>query len=222
MRWSFLLLLILNLFYAIWHQQQRAAPVQPTASRAPLSGASDIRLLHEWGSSQPAPVPSAQRDCTLLGSYPDRQGAAALQQRLRAMDVSSEIVAIDSAGNSDFWVYLAPLSSAEASLRQLRELHARHLEGYLIPEGDLAYGISLGIFPQQSAATALMQQMQAAGYEPRLRELPHAQRSFWLSVAPESERLVTPSLIDGLSKQFAGLAVDRQPCPGIASAGRFE
>lgn len=221
MRWMFLWLVVLNLFYYVWHQQQ--APLRVTEI-APLNMAQDskrdIRLLSE--SSVPprreiAEVQPVEAVCLFLGSFELMADASAVEQRLLSLDIQSRVQSMDAAAGIDFWVYLPPLASRQASLRQLRELQARKIDSYIITQGDLANGISLGIFPRSDSAQSVMQRLRDAGYEPSLRELTRAHRSFWVRISPQSRRLADDSLLQRLAFDFKGLEQQLMPCEGVAS-----
>ncbi|OEC32524.1 hypothetical protein SAMN05216600_108210 [Pseudomonas cuatrocienegasensis] len=221
MRWMFLLLLVLNGFYYVWHQQQ--APLR-AKEIAPLVLAKeekrDIRLLSE--SDVPARraqsvAPVAEAVCLFLGSFEQEQQARLVEQRLLSLDIRSRVQSIDAAAGMDYWVYLAPLGSRQASLRQLRELQARKIDSYIITQGDLANGISLGIFPRNDSAQSVMQRLRSAGYEPQIRELTRAHRNYWVRIAPESRRLADEPLLERLAFDFKGLQHQLMPCEGVAT-----
>ncbi|HEX5843287.1 MAG TPA: SPOR domain-containing protein [Pseudomonas sp.] len=221
MRWMFLWLIVLNLFYYVWHQQQ--APLRVTEI-APLDmareGKRDIRLLSESGAPvrrEAADTAEVEAVCLFLGSFEQMAEASAVEQRLLSLDIRSNVQSVDAAAGVDYWVYLPPLASRQASLRQLRELQARKIDSYIITQGDLANGISLGIFPRNDSADGVMQRLRDAGYEPALRELTRAHRSFWVRVAPESRRLAGDQLLQRLAFDFKGLQQQLMPCEGVAS-----
>jgi cell division septation protein DedD len=223
MRWFFLLLLVLNLFYYVWHQQQtplRAKEVPPMAQYQGVQ--QGIRLLDASDRAkirpEPAEVGGAVMDqtCLFLGSFQQEDAARQVEQRLMALDIEAQVRSVDAAAGLDYWVYLAPLASRQASLRQLKELQARKIDSYIITQGDLANGISLGIFPRSDSAESVMQRLRDAGYEPLLRELPRAQRSFWVRVAPESRRLAD-DVLQQLAADFKDLQHQIMPCESVAS-----
>ncbi|VFS74872.1 sporulation protein [Pseudomonas aeruginosa] len=117
----------------------------------------------------------------------------------------------------DYWVYLPPLASREAALRQLKELQARNIDSYLIGEGVLANGISLGMFSARDSAESAQARLKTAGYEAELKELPRGQRDFWVRVAPGSRRLVDEQLLQELARDFKGLQHQIMSCKGVAS-----
>lgn len=226
MRWLFLLLLVLNLFYYVWHQQQAPMRAKEVAPLALLSrGEGDIRLLSESQPPLPREQPRASAEesvCLFLGSFEQKTAAAVLEQRLISLDIRSSVQAVDAAAGVDYWVYLPPLSSRQASLRQLKELQARKIDSYIIAEGDLANGISLGIFPRRDSAQSVVERLRGAGYEPLLKELSRAERSYWVRIAPESRRLAEDSLLERLALDFNGLEHQIKPCESIATSSRID
>ena len=225
MRWFFLLLLVLNLFYYVWHQQQAPLRVKEVESFSLYQGArQNIRLVSEADVARVpvdsgAQVVSSEAVCLYLGSFEQEAEALALEQRLLSLDIQSGVRSIDAAAGVDYWVYLVPLASRQASLRQLKELQARKIDSYIIGQGDLANGISLGIFPRSDSAESVMQRLREAGYEPMLRELSRAHRAYWVRIAPESRRLASDALLESLARDFERLEHQLMPCEGVASAG---
>jgi hypothetical protein len=223
MRWSFLLLLVLNLFYYVWHQQQaplRVKEIQPVSLYR--GSQHDIQLVSE-AASPPLSVTSVTAEsvqsstCLFLGGFEREVVAREVEQRLLSTDIKAEVEIADAASGLDFWVYLAPLASRQASLRQLKELQARKIDSFIISEGDLVNGISLGIFPRNDSAQSVMQRLREAGYEPLLRELARAHRNYWVKVAPQSRILLSEVLLERLAEDFSGLEHQLKPCEGLAA-----
>lgn len=224
MRWFFLFLLALNVFYYVWHQQQ--APLRPKEI-APLSlfhgEQKNIRLLSESSEvpqrrqAEERPAPAAVSACVFLGSFQSEERARQLVQRLLSLDVQASVQTVDAAAGVDYWVYLPPLASRQASLWQLRELQARKIDSYIITEGDLTDGISLGIFQRKDSADSVVERLKSAGYDALVRELARSQHDYWAQVAPESARLVDDSVVRQLTVDFAELQKQTMPCKGVAS-----
>ena len=222
MRWSLLLLIVLNLFYYVWQQQR--APIK-AVEVAPLeqyqARQQDIRLLSESPGGAVSAVPQddtnlVESTCMFLGSFETNAAAETLRQRLVGLDVESEVKSFAAAAELDYWVYLPPLASRDASLRQLKELQARQIDSFIIADGDLSNGISLGIFPRYESAASVMTRLTDAGYEPALRKLPRERRTFWVRIAPTSLRLVDESLLARLAESFNDLGHELKPCEVVA------
>jgi len=110
MRWFFLLLVMLNVFYYVWHQQE--APLRPKEV-VPLSqfkGAQqDIRLLSESGA-QPSESPLRQPDnqCLYLGGGVAQNEARTIEQRLTSLDIRTRFgKRLDDMG-AIYWLKVEP------------------------------------------------------------------------------------------------------------------
>ncbi|MBV7555636.1 hypothetical protein KW841_25125 [Pseudomonas sp. PDM28] len=124
MRWLFLLLLVLNGFYYVWHQQEaplRAKDVTPLSLYR--GSQQDIRLLSEAGdaSKDKAKAVSPDNGCLYLGGYTRQESAQAVERRLSGMEVKYQSLprVSESAG---YWVRIAP-----ESRRWLDELQLQNL-----------------------------------------------------------------------------------------------
>lgn len=221
MRWLFLLFLVLNIFYYVWHQQQ-APEISGAASSSAsiLSRGNTIRLVEEVPggdrSGEPVVEEMTAESCVFLGGFNKEDQSKALEQRLLSLDLPVKAVALEASAGVDYWVYLSPLASRQASLRQLRELQARHVDSYIITQGELVNGLSLGIFSREELAAALVRRLDDMGYEAQLKELPRSHRMFWVRVAPEGQRLVGAELLERLQADFGVLRSELKPCNSVA------
>lgn len=107
MRWLLLLLLMLNAFYYIWHQQEappRPKEIMPLAMQR--NQGQDIRLLSE---SRPSGQAEA-RECLYLGGLPADDQVRAIEQRLTSLDVQSSFHAQTVGASSVYWLKVLPES----------------------------------------------------------------------------------------------------------------
>ncbi|VVP57849.1 hypothetical protein [Pseudomonas fluorescens] len=113
MRWLFLLLLVLNVFYYIWHQQEaplRAKDVTPLSLYR--GSQQDIRLLSEATDASRDKVKSAVavNGCLYLGGFVRQETVLAAGRRLGEIGVRFQSLPKDSAESSGYWVRIAPES----------------------------------------------------------------------------------------------------------------
>lgn len=227
MRWFFFLLILLNIGLFAW--QQRMAPeVTSELSLTPRSEyagpVETLQLLAEAEPKAAQPVVQAAvqlqaipaNECLVLGGFDVEERAGQLEQRLLSLDIGARVITRDAAFGSDHWVYIPPLASSQASLRQLRELQARGIDSYLITEGELANGILLGVYPRLEAAVGVADKLRAAGYEPQVRELPRVYQQYWVRVVSKSRRLVDDQLLARLAGDFPDLKHELISCAGLA------
>jgi hypothetical protein len=221
MRWAFMLLVVLNLFYYAWHlQEMHAIPKDMQFPALTRSVQESIKLLSERSEplsyTSPSVDQSSREKCLFIGGWGRRPPSEQLRQRVLSLGASGDITEESVSSDTDYWLYLAPLASREASLRQLRELQARQIESYLIAQGDLANGISLGMFARYEAAMSAAQRIRIAGYEPELRELPRSRNSYWVRIKPEERRLIGALVLQQLSVDFQNLQHRVESCEALA------
>lgn len=182
MRWLFLLLLLLNVFYFVWQLQpssSKVVEVDPVTNYRPQQ--QRLVLFRETpDAARVSQVPIRGEKCWLLGEFKGQAEAAAMVQQLLSRDIPAQLHPVTVEAGTDYWLYLPPAASRQASDRQLRELQSRNIDSYIITIGDLANGISLGIFSRLDLAEARLSRLQDAGYSPRLRELPRSRRQLWV------------------------------------------
>jgi hypothetical protein len=126
MRWMFLLLLVLNAFYYLWHQQEvplRAKEVTPLSLYRGTN--QEIQLLSESATAKAVdPARQRQESCLYLGGDLPRLQIQKVEQRLTSLDI--QVQSSDSPANAtgSYWVKIAPGSrrlvddSLLGSLRQ--------------------------------------------------------------------------------------------------------
>ena len=221
MRWLLMLLVLLNLLLYLY-QFNQAAPVEHGgASLAVPAREGDIKLLSEAKPlARRGGAESVDKSCFFLGGFDEASIAHALEQRLLSLDIDVQVEPIDEAAGIDYWVYLPPLVSRQASLRQLRELQSRNIDSYIITVGDLANGISLGIFSRKDSAESVVARLKGVDYTAMIRELPRTHRRYWVRIAGASQQLLTDALLAEFMRGFPGLEHQQIPCSSIATSGQ--
>jgi hypothetical protein len=113
MRWLFLLLLVLNVFYYIWHQQEaplRAKDVTPLSLYR--GSQQDIRLLSEAevASKGKEKVAKVDSSCLYVGGFASQDLAQGLERRLTGMEVKFQALPRGSSETAGYWLRVAPES----------------------------------------------------------------------------------------------------------------
>jgi hypothetical protein len=160
----------------------------------------------------------ANSACLFLGGFEGESIALALEQRLLSLDIGAEVRPVDEPAGIDYWVYLPPLVSRQASLLQLRELQSRNIDSYIITVGDLSNGISLGIFSRKDSAESVVARLRGVDYMALIRELPRTHRRYWVQIADASQHLLSDSLLGEFIRYFPGLEHRQMQCSTIASS----
>lgn len=122
MRWLFLLLVVLNVFYYVWHQQEaplRAKDVTPLSLYR--GSQQDIRLLSETNGERRGGQDGGRHDCLFLGGLARQESIARLQQRLAGMGVEVRSSSKD-VSEEGYWLSVAPQSQRLLGDVQLQNL----------------------------------------------------------------------------------------------------
>ncbi|WP_192562587.1 hypothetical protein [Pseudomonas gozinkensis] len=125
MRWLFLLLLVLNVFYYVWHQQEaplRAKDVTPLSLYR--GSQQDIRLLSESGGNalrEKRTGGKSDGQCLYIGGLSRPESAQALEQRLT--ELGAKVLPFSN-GSSDglYWFQIAPDAQRLLGDAQLQNL----------------------------------------------------------------------------------------------------
>ncbi len=130
MRWLFLLLLVLNVFYYIWHQQEaplRAKDVTPLSLYRGsqqdihlLSETADALVRRDLGKSS-----EAQKNCVYLGGFIRPELTRQLELRLAALGVVGRPAASSSPNLSEgggFWIQVSQESAGKVNESLLQNL----------------------------------------------------------------------------------------------------
>ncbi|NBA96177.1 hypothetical protein [Pseudomonas sp. R5(2019)] len=126
MRWLFLLLVVLNAFYYVWHQQEAPLKAKEVMPLSLYKGnRQGIQLLSESareGASEVSQASSAKpAECLFVGGVSALERMEALEQRLLSLDITAKPVG-KIMDNPGFWVRISEQnrdSLDEAMLRNL-------------------------------------------------------------------------------------------------------
>lgn len=210
MRALLIVLVMTNIAYFGWNNYFRPELVAPVTRAGPVS--TKLPGLTLLGEEQVGIVDHSRASMAiegggqmLIGGFLDRETANALRQRMLGLGVDGRVTQQDKPAEQEYWVYLPPLSSRAATLRLLKELQARKLDGFLIAQGELANGISLGIFPHENSAEAILERLRQGGYQAQIKRISRKQTVYWFEVSQGGERLVDEGTLQLLLKDFPGL-----------------
>lgn len=159
--------------------------------------------------------------CELVGPFDDQSRSEHLIQRLMALDVSARREEIDVPAGARYWVHLEPELSQNAALRRLHELQAKNIDSYIIPRGELALGISLGMFSRQDLAKQRQEDLRALDYDAKILEITRTQREIWVSLPLAQAAQVGDSFWRELLNDQPQLEKRQSLCPGVASSESF-
>ena len=175
--------------------------------------------------AQPIQVGSTNT-CFEIGPFGDLKQAESIVAALTA-EFALTMESRELAGEPEYRVYLPPLTRREIATTTLGELRSAfvdnnlQIETFLIPSGELANGIALGLFSEQRNALYVEEQLRNLGYTVTLREESKSTLQYWLV----SEPIDSKENFLQLWKEIPGLNLQAKPaeklCQTIAQETQF-
>lgn len=220
MRWVIYLLLVLNLGLFVWKIQSRAAGEGvPEVTRLGDQAVGRLPLLAELGSArlrprerpvviapEPATITAQQTDdppspdeapapeCVSIGPLDGKGSTKALSAWLKQREMEVHIRSDERREVALYWVYIPPLANRKAAAAQLARLRAEGIsDSIVVPRGDKANAISLGVFSRKESLRRRVAELNAKGYEPSTALRYRSIQAHWVDVAtadgdfPEAE-----------------------------------
>lgn len=232
MRLVFIGLLAINLVVLGWHFLRPSEETKAVVRSMPeaTNAARTLTLLSEMDDDARALLVQASKSknsaegepvCTLVGPFVDSDRGAIVRERLRALGVESNLQSLEIPAGESFWVYLPPEASQQEALRRLHELQSKQIDSYVIPKGDLANGISFGMYTHQALALERMAEMKKRGYDARIKSLARTQKELWLLLGPGQAVRVDKTVWAELLPEGSGQEIRQNLCSAVASADKF-
>lgn len=133
----------------------------------------------------PAPDP-VQPWCANTNPLSDQSAALAFAQGVREFGAEAVVETREEAVSSTWWVYLPAFASEAEARAMLAELQGKGIDSYYMRNGDMAGGISLGVYSREESAGIAQRQLAEQGYMPSIREVARMEeRPFVRVVLPD-------------------------------------
>jgi hypothetical protein len=183
-------LLVANLALAVLvGMQPEAATSARTAESDRSSDIPRIVLVSEHAAGQAFavsdPVRQSASSCVQIGPLRSRNDFHQYQSAFQPVSdtiLTQQTREIIERGH---WVYLAPFESKEQAEEAVSQLQDSGVEDYyIIPSGDLANAVSLGIFAQEERALNRKQKVESLGLdlEVLLRRQTESELRYWMKI----------------------------------------
>ena len=208
MKWIFWSMLLVNLGFATWRINY-AAPAQAPSSTTvlPLPGhVNRLLLLSEFDES-----PLRERSGSASSATEETPGSESESDELmlarraglclsvgplvNLADVERVGVWLQSRGGqstlregerreiSRFWVYFPPFPDRDAAVNRVEQMRRDLIDDiYVIPRGDMANAISLGLYSRRESLERRLQELRKKGYEPSIVPRYETQKASWFDV----------------------------------------
>lgn len=165
-------------------------------------------------------------NCFEIGPFVDPLQAETIISAL-STKVALTMESREVAGEPEYRVYLPPSTSREIATTTLEALRATfaannlEIETFLIPSGELANGIALGLFGEQRNALNVEEQLRNLGYTVALREEIGSISQHWLLSEPIDSKEYFVRLWKESGSFASGAEVREKLCQTIAQETQF-
>ncbi|MEE8058632.1 MAG: SPOR domain-containing protein [Pseudomonadales bacterium] len=243
MRWILIVLLMCNGIYFLWQSYlvQNEWPVVVDTASPKTEGARALVLLSEASSQQqrvasntglagiiksgvdwPETAEESAGVCWQIGPFREEISAKQVVNRLAALDISLRLLVIEVPGKPDYWVHIPPQVSRKGAIKLLRELQSKKIDSFLITEGELANGLSLGFFTQEDRAQQVYERRVKQGYDAKIKVVPRRHTELWAVFDTGEYGKFSDALWNKVKEGNHGLERHKNYCDKIASADNFE
>ncbi len=175
----------------------------------------------EGVQAEPVEVASPRRGekllCELVGPFESSDIASDFVERLKAIEVGASLRDIELPAGPGYWVYLEPRPTRREALRVLSELQSKRIDSYVIPKGELANGISLGMFSRKQLSDARVKEMVSIGLEPLVQEIERSYREMWVMLDAGAGSKMSSLSWDRAMEGIKGLERRQNYCLDVAS-----
>lgn len=239
MRWIVFILAFANIGYFGWSVFQQSHSgyevVSEQTQSIPKSGrrlvlvsesdkhqklAKEIATENRTSESKPSLAGKEEQSpeyCIALGPFADSESVDQIQQRLFSIGIASRERADQNMQAIDHWVHIPPLPSRDSAIRLLRELQAQNIDSFVITQGELANGISLGLFSKESSANAVSRRLIAAGYNAEIKPLSRVPEQWWLELDASDEEKLDGYFWNELVSRMPDIKKTKKRCEGVVS-----
>ncbi|MEY4642526.1 MAG: hypothetical protein RLZZ227_2520 [Pseudomonadota bacterium] len=116
-------------------------------------------------------VPDTVPWCAIAGVFGDQSAAADFVSGLVGLGVEGLVQMRTEQVSSTWWVHMPAFASEAAAMALLAELQEKNIDSYYMRSGEMAGGISLGVFSRQESAAIAQRQLAERGYDTSVREV---------------------------------------------------
>lgn len=197
-----------------------------TKSSAPLPD-TKVVTAEPVAASQPltagnAPEVPAAPICRMIGPFHEVVSARQVRERLAAIPLQSDLYQINVPAKPVYWVYLGPMRTRQEAQDQHRQLLAKDIESFIITDGPLLNGVSLGFFTVPESAQNMLKRRREQGYDAKVREVARTVPELWLLLTGDRAVSFSDAEWDRLRAGTQDVELRKSLCDVVALASKLE
>lgn len=159
--------------------------------------------------------------CAMAGAFADQRVALEFIEGARELGVEAQFETRQEPIGSTWWVHMPAFESEAAARERLQELQARNIDSYYMRTGEMAGGISLGVYSREESALIAQQQLADRGYATSIRQVMRMGDRFYVALAMPDQALREQPEWTAFLASARGLELTENACETIASENEF-
>ena len=164
-----------------------------------------------------AEAPESDIECYTIGPLENEDDIAALGAWFNAQGSQAKLRSDERREVASTWVYVPPFESREAADTRVREMQLANIDDiYVIPRGDMANAISLGLYSQNDSLQRRVFELEERGFSSSLLPRYRTVTASWFDVITSAAQPMTVGVLDQI---FPGLIVRETACVDAPIAG---
>lgn len=238
MRWLFIFLVFVNLFFYIWQSHQITDNKSLQIDTRHLEdNIPTIKLLNELTASPTAPVATTSDHetlfenahsidnitlssptmaetpltCLYVGGVTKKEQLAIFLPYLNQIDATLRTIEVELKKSSLLHLYLST-HSTEQQHTILAKLQLSKINYLIINRGSLKNQISLGYFASLEGIQDLQKSLDESQLAYQIEDLPVTATSYWLKIPSDKQNLFTSELLLELTDQLPSMQQQLMPC----------
>ncbi len=161
--------------------------------------------------------PESDRECYTVGPLENEDDISALSAWFNAQGSQATLRDDERRETVSTWVFMGPMESREAADERVREMQAANIDDiYVIPRGDMANAISLGLYSQDETLKRRVSQLEERGFTASVLPRYRTVTASWFDVTASAARPMTVAVLDQI---FPDLIIRQVACGDGPIAG---
>lgn len=199
-------------------RQRRVEPAPQLPSAAGAGAATPVPgAAGELPAEAPAMPPESGRECYTIGPLDNEDDISALAAWFSAQGSQATLRKDERREVVSNWVFLPPLASREDADARVREMQAANIDDiFVIPRGDMANAISLGLYSQNDTLERRVTQLEERGFTPSVMPRYRTATASWFDVSTSAAQPMTVGVLDQI---FPDMIIRKTACADAPIAG---
>ncbi len=205
-------------------QVEPATPVARVDSASEPDESDPFNLIRQPDELQDTPdqqrLRELQGQCHLIKA--DEQILPGIAERFDALDIRQWMAREITETPGPMMVYVSPFETAREAAVEVSVLRSEGVDSFIIADGELANGISVGVFGSEANAATRAAQIEAIGYSAETYQYSIEESVSVLNVDAVSADVLGQSFWTQLEADFPSMARQQNSCIEVASQDNFQ